>query len=424
MMDVEILAVLIFLVTYLCIIFFYERKSLVVWASVFVLLALGVLTPRQALESVNLNVILLYTGMMFVSGVFVYSRMPDYLATLFASRTKNTVAAMLVLCAFTSFLSMFLDNVTVVLLMAPVALSIARKCNINLVPLFVGMAISANLQGCATLIGDPPRMLLAGFAGMNFNDFFFVNGTPSIFFAVEVGALTSFVILYFLFRRYRGSMPELKREEYLSVVPSLFVVMLVLLMVVSSSIRHGISYMNGLLCVFFGVISFLWYVSRARKDEIGVFVSKLDWQTGIFLIGVFMLVQSLSVSGIMEDIARWILSVSGGSTFMVFNMIVWISVFISAFVDNIPFLVAMLPVTKLITETLGVNPYLLYFGLLVGASVGGNVTPIGASANIVAMGIVRKQGCKVNFMDFVKIGLPFTVVAVLTGTLFLWILFA
>lgn len=424
MLDIRLLAVIIFALTYVSIVLFYNRKLLIVGLSIFILLALGVLTPRQALYSINWNVILLYVGMLFVSGVFLYSKMPDYLATLFTSKAKNAATAMLVVCMFAGFLSVFLDNVTVVLLVAPVALAIARKGEINPVPLFIGMAVSANLQGCATLIGDPPSMLLAGFAKLNFNDFFVVDGRPGIFFAIQVGAIASLLVLYFLFRKYNKKMHEIKKEEYISVIPSVFVILLVTSMVISSSIRHGISYMNGLLCVIFGLLSFVWYLFHTKAKDAKDFVFKLDWQTSIFLMGIFILVESLSVNGVLDYAAKLILEIGSGNTFVIFMIVVWISVLFSAFVDNIPFLVAMLPVTQTITQNLGASPYLLFFGLLVGVSVGGNVTPIGASANIVAMGMMKKQGYDVKFMDFVKIGLPFTIVSVLTSSLFLWLVFA
>jgi Na+/H+ antiporter NhaD/arsenite permease-like protein len=181
--------------------------------------------------------------------------------------------------------------------------------------------------------------------------------------------------------------------------------------------------MTGLLCVAFGVVSFVWYLLFTKGSELPRFVSALDWQTGVFLMGIFVLVRSLSAQGLMEDAARLILSASGNNPFAVYLMIVWISVFLSAFIDNVPFLVAMLPVVQIVTEKLGVAPYAMYFGLLLGASIGGNVTPIGASANIVAMGIMKKQGYTVRFMEFVRIGLPFTVASVTASSFFVWLVF-
>jgi Na+/H+ antiporter NhaD/arsenite permease-like protein len=285
------------------------------------------------------------------------------------------------------------------------------------------MAVSSNLQGAATLIGDPPSMLLAGYAKMNFNDFFVVAGKPSIFFAVQVGALVSVLVLYVLFRKYNTKLPPLERAPYDSAVPAILVLLLVGALVVNSSFRHGVSYMAGLICCVFGAICFVWYLWHSEGRNVSEFLAKLDPQTGVFLMGIFILVESLSAAGVMGDIASLILRISGKNPFFVYMLIVWVSVGVSAFVDNIPFLVAMLAVARTLIERTGLPPHLLYFGLLLGASVGGNVTPIGASANIVAMGIMRKQGHQTTFGEFVKIGLPFSVAAVLASSLFVWFIF-
>jgi Na+/H+ antiporter NhaD/arsenite permease-like protein len=267
-------------------------------------------------------------------------------------------------------------------------------------------------------------MLLAGAAGFSFNDFFVYDGKPGIFFATEIGALISVLVLFLLFRRYHRPMPTLQKTRYVSITPTIFVMTLIAFLILSSSFQHGFRYMTGMLCALFGVLSFVWYLFYSKGTELKSFFSRLDWQTGIFLAGVFILVESVSVAGLLDDLALFILRVSEGSPFVVFLLIVWFSVFLSAFIDNVPYLIAMLPVVQVLTPKLGVSPYLLYLGLLLGASVGGNITPIGASANIVAMGILRKQGNTVGFFEFVRIGLPFTVFAVFASTLFAWFIFA
>jgi len=424
----KILVLAVFALTYVFIVILYHRKMIVVWVGVALLLALrllglGPMSFRQALGAVEWNVILLYFGMLLVSEVFLYSKMPDYLATVLTRGARRVGGAMVLLCVFSGFLSIALENVAVVLLLAPVALAIARKCDVPPVPLFIGIAISSNLQGAATLIGDPPSMLLAGFARLGFNDFFVYDGRPGIFFATQVGAVVSTVVLMVIFRRYSREMPTVPREPYLSAVPTYLVVGLIAALVASSSISHSFHYMTGLLCAVFGLLCLLWYVGRTRARELSTFFKALDWQTGVFLVGIFVLVESLSAVGVMEDLADIMLRVSGSRPFVIYMMVVWMSVLISGFVDNVPFLVAMLPVMQIITTRLGVSPYLFYVGLLLGASVGGNITPIGASANIVAMGIMRKQGYRTGFWDFMRIGFPFTVFAVLASTLFAWVVF-
>lgn len=420
----KILVVGLFALAYLLIIVFYHHKMYVVWAAALLLVVAGLLGVGEALRAIEWNVVLLYFGMLLVSEVFLYSRMPDYLATLLAGRARRTGTAMVLLCLFTGFLSIALENVAVVLLVAPIAMSISRRCDIDPVPLFIGMAVSSNLQGAATLIGDPPSMLLAGFASLSFNDFIVYGGRPGIFFATQVGAAVSAVVLFLLFRRYNRAMPVLEGRRYLSPVPTYLVGALVVALVFGSSFSHRLPIVTGLLCAVFGLLSLIWYLGHSKARETREFFSRLDWQTGVFLMGIFVLVESLSAGGLMEDLADWILRVSGNSPFRVYLIVVWVSVLVSGFVDNVPFLMAMLPVIQLITTRLGVAPYLFYVGLLLGASVGGNLTPVGASANVVAMGILKKHGHRAGFFDFVKIGLPFTVFSVLASTFFAWLIYA
>jgi Na+/H+ antiporter NhaD/arsenite permease-like protein len=414
----------IFALTYLLVIFFYKRKTIIVWLAVAVLLVLRFLTVREAWGALELNVLFLYFGMLFVSEAFLVSRMPDHLAVKVAGRAKTTGIAMVAICAFTGLLSIMLENVAVVLLVAPIALAISRKTGIDPVPLFIGMSVSSNLQGAATLIGDPPSMLLAGAAGLTFNDFFFYQGRPGIFFATEIGALVSLVVLLVLYRRYRKVMPVLQRERFLSLMPTLLVVALILSLILGSALQGRFPYLTGLICLCYGVLSFFWYLWHSRGKELKAFLLRLDWQTGLFLAGIFILVESLSLAGFMEDLAAFVLKIGRGSPFLVFLVLVWFSVILSAFVDNVPYLMAMLPVVRVLTVEVGVSAYLLYLGLLLGASVGGNITPLGASANIVAMGILRKQGLEVKFFQFVRIGLPFTVLAVIASSFFAWLVFA
>jgi len=424
MIETKFLALAIFVITYILLILFYNKKSIIVWSSVFLILISGVLGLKQSLMSINLNVILLYFGMLFISELFLYSKMPDFLAGVFASKATKVWGAMIIICGITGVLSIFLENVAVVLLMAPIALSVAMKCKINPVPLFIGMALSSNLQGAATLIGDPPSMLLAGFAKMSFNDFFIIGGKPGIFFAVQIAFIASLVVLFFFFRKNKEKMPELTKEKHITMIPSILIILLIGLLVISSSIESDISYMNGLICFVLGLLACVWYIfHRKRKEKMKDFFKKMDWDTGIFLMGIFILVESISANGILNYVSDFVLSIGSGDVFTIFLIITLVSMILSAFVDNVPFLLAMLPVVQTVTSTIGANPYLFYFALLIGASVGGNITPIGASANIVAMGIMKKKGYTVKFMEFVKIGLTFSIVAVFFACTFLWFSF-
>jgi Na+/H+ antiporter NhaD/arsenite permease-like protein len=362
----------------------------------------------------------IFIGTLVVADIFMESRVPAWLAEIIVDNSKNTAWAILALCFMTGFISAFVENVATVLIVAPIALSLAKKLKINPTKMMIAIAVSSNLQGAATLIGDPPSMLLGGFAKMNFMDFFFYHGKPSIFFAVEIGAISSFFALYFVFRTHRQKTQLVFIEKVKSWFPTVLLVVMIVLLALSSFIDPGFSSAAGIICMIFAAISIIWK-KFAYKGSITAGIKSLDWNTTFFLMGVFVLVGSITLTGWIDTISASLSSLIGKNIFLGYTLLVFISVFVSAFVDNVPFLAAMLPVAISMSQRLEINPSLFLFGLLIGASLGGNITPIGASANIVACGLLKKEGYNVKFGEFAKIGLPFTLAAVVTGYLFIWL---
>jgi Na+/H+ antiporter NhaD/arsenite permease-like protein len=338
-------------------------------------------------------------------------------------------------------ISAFVENVATVLIVAPIALALADKLKFSPVKMMIGIAISSNLQGAATLIGDPPSMLLGGFAKMNFMDFFFYQGKPSIFFAVEIGMVFSMIVLWFFFRKDRRKMSEVSVEKVKSWFPSIVLVLLVVALATSSFFDTEFSYAAGLICMVAGVICLVWRMLISnwkgdgtetkqhrffmnlhhRFDVAWKTLKTLDWETTLFLAGVFILVGGLTATGWDTRIAAWLARLVAGNVLIAFVMIVGMSVLLSAFIDNVPYLAAMLPVAMDLSRNMNIAPSLLLFGLLIGASLGGNVTPIGASANVVACGLLKKRGQTVGFGTFMKMGLPFTIVATVAASTFIWL---
>ncbi|MFH0763056.1 MAG: SLC13 family permease [Candidatus Omnitrophota bacterium] len=396
-----------------------KRRTLIAVSAAVLLILLKSISLRGALSSINWNVMGIFVGTLFVADIFMESRVPAYIAEIIVGKAKNTAWAILFICLLTGFISAFVENVATVLIVAPIALSLAKKLQINPVKMMIAIAISSNLQGTATLIGDPPSMLLGGFAKMNFGDFFFYKGRPSIFFAVELGATASFFILYFIFKSHREKAQVVEIEKIKSWTPTIILVLLIFLLAASSFFDSGFSYMAGILCMAAGGVSLLWekYINKGSIIE---GIRSLDWDTTFFLIGIFILVGSLTVNGWIESISGYLSGLVGGNIFLGYTLIVFISVFLSAFIDNVPFLAAMLPVAVSMSAKLNINQELLLFGLLIGTSLGGNITPIGASANIAACSLLKKEGYIVNFKEFVKIGFPFTIAAVTAAYLFIW----
>lgn len=389
-----------------------------VYTGVVFLFFVNAINLNQALGSININVLGVFLGTMILSSLFIYSGVPAYLASTLVGRSASVCMAVLLVCALAGFISSFTENVATVLIVAPIALEIARKININPVPLLIGVALSSNLQGTATMIGDSPSIILAMQSGMSFNDFFWIKGRPGIFFAVEIGAVGAFFILWLIFRKFRQKPQKIELIRPKTWVPACLLLLMIFSLVISSFIKEKPQYTVALICVSWAAIGLIWHELKHRESI--SLVKNLDWQTFFFLVGIFILVGSLSVNGVIEDIAGFISCAAGKNAFLAYLLIVWISVAVSAFVDNIPYTIAMIPVAKMVALGLGMPIYPFLFGLLIGTCLGGNITPIGASCNVVTMGILRKEGYSVKFSEFVKIGLPLTFAAVFLGSLFIW----
>ncbi len=418
-MHPNVVALWIFIFSYVLFVFLPNKRTIIAIAVSLLLILTKTISLKDAFFAINWNVMGIFVGTLIVADIFMESRVPAYIAEIIVDKAKNTAWAILYICALTGFISAFVENVATVLIVAPIALALAKKLNINPVKMMIAIAVSSNLQGTATLIGDPPSMLLGGFAKMNFGDFFFYKGRPSIFFAVEIGALVSSLVLYFIFRKHKEKSEFLPVEKVKSWVPTILLVSLIVMLALSSFLDTGFSYMAGIICMIFGVISIFWE-KFVNKSSIVEGIKALDWETTFFLMGVFVLVGSITLTGWIEIIANFLSGLVGQNIFLGYTLVVFIPVFLSAFIDNVPFLAAMLPVAISMSDKLQINPALFLFGLLIGTSLGGNITPIGASANIVACGLLKKEGYQVSFKEFAKIGLPFTLAAVSAAYLFIW----
>jgi len=418
-MEAKNLAVILFISAYILFVLMPTKRMFVAVAAAVLVVIVGAMTPKQAFLAINWNVMGIFVGTLAVADVFMKSRVPAWLAEVIVDKSKSTAWAIMFICMLTGFISAFVENVATVLIVAPIALELAKKLKINPVNMMIGIAISSNLQGAATLIGDPPSMLLAGFAKMTFFDFVFYHGRPSIFFAVEIGALASFFVLYYFYRFYKQKTELVAIEKVKSWVPTQMLVWLIVALAMSRFFDTGFSFAAGIICMVFGVVSLIWD-KCVNKESIIKTVKSLDWDTTLFLVGIFVLVGSITATGWIEVIAGSLSNIVGNNIFFGYTLIVFVAVFVSAFVDNVPFLAAMLPVAISMADKLNMNPSLFLFGLLIGASIGGNITPIGASANIVACGLLKKEGYDVKFRDFAKIGLPFTFAAVIAAYLFVW----
>lgn len=419
------LSLTVFIAAYALFIFFPTRRSLVACGGALLMVLFGIVGWHDALfTKISWNVMGLFFGTLVLAEFFMLSRVPAVLAEWLVDRTATARMAMLVLCALSGAISMFVENVAVVLLVAPVALSLADKLKLNPVPLLIGIAISSNLQGTSTMIGDPPSMILAGYMRMGFFDFFWWDGRPGIFIAVQVGAIASLLVLAWIYRRHHEPISALAVEQARSWVPSWLLAALVAGLSVATVFDPEFKWFAGVFTMVLAAIGLAWFFGIAKWESPRHLLRTLDWDTTFFLIGVFVVVGGLSDSGWIDRVALAISGAVGDNVGLAFTVIVVLSVVISGFVDNVPFLLAMIPAVQKVADHMGAEVPLLMFGLLIGACLGGNLTPIGASANVVTLGILRKRGQVVRFRDFFAIGIPFTAAAVLAACAFVWWIWA
>jgi Na+/H+ antiporter NhaD and related arsenite permeases len=337
---------------------------------------------------------------------------------------KWTVVA---LSIFAGVISAFVDNVATVLMVAPVALGIAKKLKISPVPSIIAISIASNLQGAATLVGDTTSILLGGAANMNFLDFFFLNGKVGMFWIVQISFIAATILLLFIFRKDNQPIKNDDKAEVSDYFPTWLLLGTIVLLILASFIPadQKPEVTNGLICMAIFVIGLLRQIILKRDmSSVKNAMKEIDYFTLLLLSGLFIVIAAITEAGVVTKIAEIFVSISGGNLFIIYTLLLWASVILSAFIDNIPYVATMLPVVTGIAATMGVSPYLLYFGLLAGATLGGNLTPIGASANIAGLGILRKDGHEVSAGTFMKMSIPYTLVAVVVGYVLIWFIWA
>ena len=380
--------------------------------------------------SIKYDVILMLVGIMLTVGIFAESNMPNKLADKLVSKIPNALVALVSISLLSGIISAFVDNVATVLMLAPIGLAISKKIGVSPIPVLISIAVSSNLQGAATLVGDTTSIMLADALKMSFFDFFIFQGKISIFWFVELGALATVIVLIWVFRKENKKLNYISEDiKVTDITPTIILLINMLLLVCSSfiSIRikmAGLDITNGVICMACGLISLAEYTLSQKDGLIGRIKNAIDYQTVFFLIFLFIIIGCVEKVGIIADLGNIFAKVGSKNLFLLYTIIVFGSVFISAFIDNIPYVATMLPVISILSTSLPAGAgTVLYFGLLIGATLGGNITPVGASANVVAIGMLNKEGYQVKNSDFFKIGIPFTLLAVVVGYLVNWLVF-
>ena len=424
-MPTMTIAIIIFAITYLSLLIFSNYRAYIALGSAALFVALGIMPLGEVFSSVDWNVLMMIAGTMGTVALFIESRMPARLADLIINRVPNVKWAIISLSVFAAVISAFVDNVATVLMVAPVAIGIAKKLKMSPVSSIIAIAIASNLEGAATLVGDTTSILLGGYAGMNFMDFFFMDGKMGMFWIVQIAAVAATFVLWAALRKESRPIQSGTAEKVNDMFPTWLLLGTIGLLVAASfmSFPEGFP-INGLICAGVYVIGLLRSV--LIKKDTGIVIRSLkeiDIFTLLLLASLFVVIAGIGKAGVIDMVAGFFKTASNGNLFVMYTMIVWFSVLLSAFIDNIPYVAAMLPVVTALNAGMGIEgSYLLYFGLLAGATLGGNLTPIGASANITGLGILRKEGYNVKAGTFMKLSVPFTLAAVITGYVMIWVI--
>ncbi len=419
------LSVLLFIFTYAMILlekFFHRTIAALIGASL--VLVVGVITPEKAWEAIDQNTILLLFGMMNIVTVMGKSGFFHLVAAKAVKLTKGSPARVLwIFSLLTAVFSAFLDNVTTVLFMAPVMINIAEKLKLNPIPYLIAIVLASNTGGTATLIGDPPNIIIGSIAGKTFNDFL-IEVAPY----ATVAFLLGLLVMHFMmakggFLKSKATPEELREVLSGKVDESLLdrklmkkSVTVFLITIVLFIVGHNLGLEPGVIALFMATV--LALISGLSPAWI---LEKVEWTTLIFFMGLFMVVGALEVNGVFEAAANWLIKEIGTNIHSGILIVGFTSALISGFVDNIPFTMSMAYVLKGMEAQMGSVMDPLWWALSLGACLGGNLTIIGASANIVTADIAERNGYKIDFFRFMKYGTPVAVVTVVIAILLFYL---
>jgi Na+/H+ antiporter NhaD/arsenite permease-like protein len=420
------LVVIVFTAAYLLIATEKVNRVAAALGGAGLLLALRLVSSADAFHSerlgVDWDVIFLLLGMMVIVGVIRQTGLFDYLAIWSAKRARARPARILAaLVLITAAASALLDNVTTVLLIAPVTFLICERLGVPPVPFLIAQALASNIGGTATLIGDPPNIIIASQADLSYTDFL-VHLAPLVLVLMVVFLL----MLPRMFRRALTYHPEraaellaLDERQAITDRPLLARALVVLAVVTVAFALHGVLHYEPSVVALLGAGLL---VLLARRDP-AQFLREVEWPTLAFFMGLFIMVGALIKTGVVATLANAAASATGGSLLVASGLLLWVSGALSAIVDNIPYVATMAPVTSALVETIPDNhdPRVLWWSLALGADLGGNATVIGASANVVVLGLADRAGHRIRFLEFAKYGALVAVVTMAISMLYLWL---
>lgn len=422
-MDELTVASLIFGLTYLVIVSERIHRTAAALAGGVAMILLRIIDQEEAFAAIDFNVIFLLVGMMVIASITGETGAFQWLAIRSAKLARgNATAILLLLALITAVASATLDNVTTVVLMAPLTLFVAREMELNPVPFLVSQVMASNIGGTATLIGDPPNILIGSAADLSFTDFL-VNLAPVILLILAL-LLGAFYVYFHNDLRttpaVRQRVMALDEGEVLSDIPLLRVSLAVLALTIAGFVVAGATDYEPATVALLGA-TVLMIVGRRHPQPV---LREVDWQTIFFFVGLFIVVGGVEQAGLLERIGRRVADASGGDLTAATMLVLWFGALLSGIVDNIPYTAATIPVVEQLGREVGApsgsaNP--LWWALALGAGLGGNLTVVAAAANVYVMNVAERAGYKISFLLFLRYGVLTTVASVGVATAYLWL---
>ena len=421
-----VIAIAVFVVAYVLIASDRVNKTLVALIGAGIVVVLGVVESADAFYShetgIDWDVIFLLLGMMIIVGVLRQTGIFEYIAIWSVKRAKGSpLRIMILLVLITAFASALLDNVTTVLLIAPVTLLVCDRLSINPVPFLIAEVFASNIGGAATLVGDPPNIIIASRAGLTFNDFL-LHMTPIVLIVVAV----FIAMLPWLFRGSFDVDPDrvadimsLEEREAIRDPGLLVKCGVVLVLVFAAFIAHPVLHIEPSVVALVGAGALI-LISRMDRSD---YLASVEWETLLFFAGLFVMVGALVKTGVVGEIAQSAIEITGGDALSTTMLILGVSVPVSGIIDNIPYVATMAPIVSDLAASLpdGTDSNVLWWALALGADFGGNLTAVGASANVVMLGIAKRSGNPISFWEFTRKGFAVTVMSAVLSALYLWL---
>lgn len=422
MTTTQLIAIVIFVVTMAAIMTEKLHRTVAAVAGALLLVLTGVLSVEASFSYVDINTIGVLVGMMLFVAVVKNSGIFEYIAIKAAKLAKGRPwPLMVVFVLITAVLSAFLDNVTTVLLIGPMTLAITNMLKINPIPFFMTQIMASNIGGTATLIGDPPNIMIGSAAGLSFTDFITNTGLVVLFVLAAI-----LVCFYFIYGRKlhvteeaMASVMQLDENKAIKDRALLWKSVVMILLVVVGFVFHSQLHLES-CTIALTAAAVMLLIGRQDVEEI---VAGVEWPTILFFTGLFIVVGGLQETGVIQILANGLMNVTKGHMALTILLILWVSALVSAFLDNIPFVATLIPLI-LTMESSGVDVTPLWWAVSLGACLGGNGTLIGASANVVLSGISNRHGHPITFASYFKVGFPLMLVSVAISTVFLLLRFA